>query len=159
MGTAQHQSGRYNLEEEGIVPRAMALLFDTLTGNNNTSSASPSSPLSGGGGGERPITPAPSVSSSTDNTTGTRLRPPSRISMHHHPPTPSPNSNNNNNNTRKFSVKVSFIEIYNEELNDLLNGTPVSERPPITIREDAKGHIYWTGVKEVPVHSMEDVLL
>ncbi|KAI7875331.1 kinesin-domain-containing protein, partial [Lichtheimia hyalospora FSU 10163] len=154
MGTAQHQSGRYNLEEEGIVPRAMALLFDTLTGNNNTPlPSSPSSPL---GGGERPITPAPSVSSSTDNTTGTRLRPPSRISMHHHPPPPP--SSSNNNNTRKFSVKVSFIEIYNEELNDLLNGTPVSERPPITIREDAKGHIYWTGVKEVPVHSMEDVL-
>lgn len=162
MGTAQHQSGRYNLEDEGIVPRAMALLFDTLTGNHTASSTSTSTaaaPSSPPGGGERPITPAPSVSSSTDNTTGTRLRPPSRISMHHHHPPPPPSALPNNNNTRKFSVKVSFIEIYNEELNDLLNGSPVSERPPITIREDAKGHIYWTGVKEVPVHSMEDVLL
>lgn len=132
MGTAQHQSGRYNTDEEGIVPRAMALLFDTLQG---TSTA------------ERPITPAPSISSSTD-TSAKRLRPPSRIAQH----------NGTSNNKQRYTVKVSFIEIYNEELNDLLNAAPAAERPPIHIREDAKGHIYWTGVKEVAVHSTEDVL-
>ncbi|OAD80972.1 hypothetical protein PHYBLDRAFT_90417, partial [Phycomyces blakesleeanus NRRL 1555(-)] len=92
MGTAQH-SGRYNAEEEGIVPRAMAQLFDIL---HQTDSAI--------------------------------IRP------------------------------VSFVEIYNEELIDLLNSAPPGETPPVTIREDSKGHIYWTGVKEVVVHSTDDVL-
>lgn len=41
---------------------------------------------------------------------------------------------------------------------DLLNPAPADERPPVTIREDTKGQIYWTGVKEVPVDSTEDVL-
>ncbi|KAL0092018.1 kif21a protein, partial [Phycomyces blakesleeanus] len=98
MGTAQH-SGRYNAEEEGIVPRAMAQLFDIL---HQTDSAI--------------------------------IRPP------------------------KYTVKVSFVEIYNEELIDLLNSAPPGETPPVTIREDSKGHIYWTGVKEVVVHSTDDVL-
>ncbi|KAI7886775.1 kinesin-domain-containing protein [Lichtheimia hyalospora FSU 10163] len=56
------------------------------------------------------------------------------------------------------SIKVSFIEIYNEEVIDLLSPYPLSERPPITIREDPKGHIYWTGVREMTVHSACDVL-
>ncbi|EIE84868.1 hypothetical protein RO3G_09578 [Rhizopus delemar RA 99-880] len=49
------------------------------------------------------------------------------------------------NNTYRYSVKVSFVEIYNEELIDLLNSAPPHEKPPVTIREDTKGHIYWTG--------------
>lgn len=60
--------------------------------------------------------------------------------------------------TSKCTVKVSFVEIYNEELVDLLNPAPASERPPVTVREDPKGQIYWTGVKEVPVESTDDVL-
>ncbi|KAI9323646.1 P-loop containing nucleoside triphosphate hydrolase protein, partial [Dichotomocladium elegans] len=55
-------------------------------------------------------------------------------------------------------VKVSFIEIYNEELVDLLNPSPVSERPPITIREDVKGQLSLAGVKELPVKRAADVL-
>lgn len=62
------------------------------------------------------------------------------------------------NSTRQSSIKVSFIEIYNEEVIDLLSPHPVSERPLITIREDPKGHIYWTGVCEMTVHSACDVL-
>ncbi|KAI9278514.1 P-loop containing nucleoside triphosphate hydrolase protein, partial [Phascolomyces articulosus] len=58
----------------------------------------------------------------------------------------------------RHTVKVSFVEIYNEELVDLLNPAPPTERPPVTIREDTKGQIYWTGVKEVSVESTEDVL-
>ncbi|KAI9311063.1 P-loop containing nucleoside triphosphate hydrolase protein, partial [Dichotomocladium elegans] len=99
MGTAQHQAGRYNMEEEGIVPRAMALLFDTLAAAGGSALTS----------SDRPITPAPSLSN------------------------------------RKYSVRVSFVEIYNEELIDLLNPAPLNERPPVSIREDAKGHIYWAG--------------
>lgn len=149
MGTAQHQPGRYNEEEEGIVPRAMALLFETLQQQSSS---------------DRPVTPAPSASSSTDTTsTRNRLRPPSRIATHasthqHQQPSLSTSSSSSSALKPKYTVKVSFVEIYNEELNDLLNGAPAHERPPIYIREDAKGHIYWTGVKEVTVHSTEDVL-
>ncbi|KAG0163776.1 hypothetical protein DFQ28_009194 [Apophysomyces sp. BC1034] len=81
-----------------------------------------------------------------------RLRPLSRLS------TPSRSTNSNGQPQNKFSIKVSFVEIYNEELNDLLNAASPTERPPVTIREDTKGHIYWTGVKEVTVHSTDDVL-
>lgn len=62
------------------------------------------------------------------------------------------------NSIGQSSIKVSFIEIYNEEVIDLLSRYPPSERPPITIREDPKGHIYWTGVREMTVHSACDVL-
>ncbi|RUP49764.1 hypothetical protein BC936DRAFT_141534, partial [Jimgerdemannia flammicorona] len=58
----------------------------------------------------------------------------------------------------KYSVKVSFVEIYNEELIDLLNGAPAGERPAVNIREDSKGNIYWTGVREVNVGNTDDVL-
>ncbi|KAI9491597.1 hypothetical protein BDB00DRAFT_874161 [Zychaea mexicana] len=67
-------------------------------------------------------------------------------------------SEHSNSKTSRHSVKVSFVEIYNEELVDLLNPAPPTERPPVTIREDTKGQIYWTGVKEVAVESTEDVL-
>ncbi|KAF1803008.1 P-loop containing nucleoside triphosphate hydrolase protein, partial [Mucor lusitanicus] len=60
-------------------------------------------------------------------------------------PTSSISNNNNNPHKTKFTVKVSFIEIYNEDLHDLLNSAPIDELPPITIREDTKGRIYWTG--------------
>ncbi|KAF7729727.1 hypothetical protein EC973_003805 [Apophysomyces ossiformis] len=127
MGTAQH-SGRFDEEQEGIVPRAMSLLFDLLQQQPDMQPTSPSS----------------SSASSNDLPSFARGLPrsfsrasPSRF---------------------KYTVKVSFVEIYNEDLIDLLNSAPPNERPPVTIREDTKGHIYWTGVKEVAVHSTEDVL-
>ena len=154
MGTAANGNGMNSLDE-GIVPRSMALLFDLLHSNNNDSS-------------NRPISPTSSISSSTStsNKSGSRLRPKSRIANrsshipHVNNNTSNNNNNNNNNNQHKtkFTVKVSFIEIYNEDLHDLLNSAPIDELPPITIREDTKGRIYWTGVKEVLVHSTDDVL-
>ncbi|KAI9032872.1 P-loop containing nucleoside triphosphate hydrolase protein [Phycomyces nitens] len=146
MGTAQH-SGRYNAEEEGIVPRAMAQLFDIL---HQTDSAI-----------IRPVSPTSSVSSSTTATTLSkgRLRPLSRISKTPRISTPSPSPAPPLPSLKpKYTVKVSFVEIYNEELIDLLNSSAPGETPPVTIREDSKGHIYWTGVKEVVVHSTDDVL-
>ncbi|GAA5812785.1 hypothetical protein MFLAVUS_006243 [Mucor flavus] len=136
MGTAA--DGQHNTSDEGIVPRSMALLFDLLN-NNDT----------------RPISPTSSLSSSTSasNKSNSRLRPKSKIGHRtsHIPQVPPINKT-------KFTVKVSFIEIYNEDLHDLLNSAPPEELPPITIREDTKGRIYWTGVKEVLVHSTDDVL-
>ncbi|KAI8096924.1 P-loop containing nucleoside triphosphate hydrolase protein [Halteromyces radiatus] len=137
VGTAHH-TGRQDPEQEGIVPRAMALLFDLLHQNDI-----------------RPTSPATSISSSSlDNTTKGRLRPVSRISY-----TSFNNNNNNNNSKYKYSVKVAFVEIYNEELRDLLNDAPSNARPAITIREDTKGQIYWTGVKEMTVNNTDDVLM
>ncbi|KAL9547751.1 hypothetical protein PS6_006978 [Mucor atramentarius] len=148
MGTAANGNGM-NSVDEGIVPRSMALLFDLLHSSNNDSA-------------NRPISPTPSISSSTStsNKSGSRLRPKSRIANRssHIPHVSNNNNNNNNPHKTKFTVKVSFIEIYNEDLHDLLNSAPIDELPPITIREDTKGRIYWTGVKEVLVHSTDDVL-
>lgn len=55
------------------------------------------------------------------------------------------------------TVKVSYIEIHHEQLNDLLNDKP--ERPTLSVREDAKGQVHWTGVKEMDVRNVNDVLL
>lgn len=88
---------------------------------------------------------ATSASSSVSNGNQRTLRPVSQI--HHQ-----------QKSTYRYSVKVSFVEIYNEELIDLLNSAPPTEKPPVNIREDTKGHIYWTGVKELSVHSTDDVL-
>lgn len=72
-------------------------------------------------------------------------------------PTTTTNIPQNDKSTR-YTVHVSFIEIYNEELIDLLNPASPNERTPVTIREDTKGHIIWTGLKEVPVQNTQDVL-
>ncbi|ORZ19766.1 hypothetical protein BCR42DRAFT_223515 [Absidia repens] len=169
MGTAQH-NGRFDEAEEGIVPRAMIQLFDAL--QQQSFERPPSFLLTSTGSStyhhQRPASPTSSVSSSaTSLSKGSRLRPRSRLS---HVPTPTPtpsrstrissnqSSSPSSSSSFKYTVKVSFVEIYNEELNDLLNDAPTAERPPITIREDTKGHIYWTGVKEVSVESADDVL-
>ncbi|KAI8368049.1 hypothetical protein BD560DRAFT_399164 [Blakeslea trispora] len=120
MGTAQHTDAT-DPEQDGIVPRAMALLFSLLQQQQQGEQSTPTSPRSG-------------------------LRPVSQI------------SSNIASQKYRFSVKVSFVEIYNEDLIDLLNPALPSEKPPVTIREDTKGHIYWTGVKEVTVHNTDDVL-
>ena len=57
---------------------------------------------------------------------------------------------------RKFSMKVSFIEIYNEDLIDLL--CEGEGGPQVMIREDSKGHIYWSGLQEVQVNSVDEVI-
>ncbi|CAO3662344.1 unnamed protein product [Rhizopus stolonifer] len=120
-----------NSIDEGIVPRSMSLLFDLLQDN-------------------RPASPALSVSSSSST---------SRLKSSRSSVTPSFLSQPYNSRpTHRYTVTVSFIEIYNEDLHDLLNSAPPEESPPITIREDTKGNIYWTGVKEVQVSSAEDVL-
>ncbi|KAF9903165.1 hypothetical protein EC991_004111 [Linnemannia zychae] len=56
----------------------------------------------------------------------------------------------------KTAFRVSFVEIYNEDLIDLL--VKGEFRPPVSIREDAKGNIYWTGVQEIVVSSVEEVI-
>jgi hypothetical protein len=128
MGTAQH-TGLPDPEQEGIVPRAMALLFELLQQQHHQHNNN--SPIPSGSDSPKPQR---------------SLRPVSQIQ---HSPQKA---------TYRYSVKVSFVEIYNEELIDLLNSAHPTEKPPVTIREDTKGHIYWTGVKEMSVHNTDDVL-
>ena len=60
--------------------------------------------------------------------------------------------------TRKFSIKVSFIEIYNEDLIDLLGEGEDESRPQVLIREDSKGNILWSGLQEIKVNNVEEVI-
>ena len=53
-------------------------------------------------------------------------------------------------------MRASFIEIYNEELKDLLN--PSTSPKDISIREDADGSIVVAGVKEQVVSSYEETM-
>jgi hypothetical protein len=56
----------------------------------------------------------------------------------------------------KTTFRVSFVELYNEDLIDLL--AKGDYRPQVTIREDTKGTIYWTGVQEIVVTSVEEII-
>lgn len=55
-----------------------------------------------------------------------------------------------------FKAKLSYIEIYNEDLIDLLAGEH-DARPTVQIRED-KGTIIWSGLKEVTVSNAAEVM-
>ena len=51
-------------------------------------------------------------------------------------------------------------QIYNEQLRDLLlpESTPLADRRQVIIREDTKGRILLTGLHEVTINSIEDLL-
>nr|AMS24213.1 kinesin 4-II protein [Marsilea vestita] len=56
----------------------------------------------------------------------------------------------------EFLVKCSFVEIYNEEIKDLLH--PETPSKSIFIREDANGDIILAGVREEVVTSFENMM-
>lgn len=53
-----------------------------------------------------------------------------------------------------WECRISFLELYNEEIIDLLSGSGVS----ISIREERDGRIIWSGVREVKVKSLMEVM-
>lgn len=58
-----------------------------------------------------------------------------------------------------YSIKGSFIEIYNEDLIDLLSlDDSVGGRREVQIREDKDGHIIWGGLREVNVRNPNEVM-
>ncbi|KAF2120691.1 kinesin [Lophiotrema nucula] len=61
---------------------------------------------------------------------------------------------------KNWQMKATYVEIYNEQLRDLLlpDSTPAHERPAVTIRENQKGRILLTGLNEVPINSVDDLL-
>ncbi len=57
-----------------------------------------------------------------------------------------------------YSIKGSFIEIYNEDLLDLLTDDTPGGRREVQIREDKDGHIIWGGLREVNVRNAAEVM-
>ncbi|RUS22443.1 hypothetical protein BC937DRAFT_89158 [Endogone sp. FLAS-F59071] len=58
-----------------------------------------------------------------------------------------------------YQVYVSFLELYNEDLVDLLNPQKKANgEQTVSIREDKQGNIYWAGVREELVNSPEELL-
>ncbi|KAI8603695.1 hypothetical protein EDD21DRAFT_294898, partial [Dissophora ornata] len=58
----------------------------------------------------------------------------------------------------EYQVYVSFLELYNEELIDLLQTQPRTRKDTIQVREDGFGGISWQGVKEQQVTSAQELL-
>lgn len=52
-----------------------------------------------------------------------------------------------------WECRLSFLELYNEEIIDLLSGTGVS----ITVREE-NGRIVWSGIREIKVKTLSEVM-
>ncbi|KAM0428547.1 hypothetical protein ACHAPT_006907 [Fusarium lateritium] len=61
---------------------------------------------------------------------------------------------------RNWSLRATYVEIYNEQLRDLLvpETTPLNERGNVAIREDTKGNIILTGLRQVEINSVEDLM-
>ncbi|KAF2196763.1 kinesin [Delitschia confertaspora ATCC 74209] len=91
---------------------------------------------------------------SGNRASGSGIRAPSRISMGGVQSFARPSVNKN------WQLKATYVEIYNEQLRDLLlpETTQAHERPTVSVREDAKGRILLTGLTQVPINSVEDLL-
>lgn len=63
---------------------------------------------------------------------------------------------NQHDNNAVYSVRVSFLELYNEDIIDLLNSG--KENASITIRENTNGNISWSGVHEESIQGSVDLL-
>jgi len=53
-----------------------------------------------------------------------------------------------------WECRLSFLELYNEEIIDLLSGSGVQ----ISIREERDGRIIWSGVREAKVRNLAEVM-
>ncbi|KAJ9138602.1 Kinesin family protein [Pleurostoma richardsiae] len=61
---------------------------------------------------------------------------------------------------KDWTLKATYVEIYNEQLRDLLipEHTPANERSQVMIREDTKGNILLTGLRQVEINSVDDLM-
>ena len=62
------------------------------------------------------------------------------------------------NQNVEFLVKVSYMELYNEQLFDLLSGKPRREVNIVDIREDGNKGIKIPGLTETPITSVEEAM-
>lgn len=62
-----------------------------------------------------------------------------------------------------YSMKVSFLELYNEDITDLLaqedysKSTEDKQKKPISLMEDGKGCVVVRGLEEEAVYSANDI--
>lgn len=56
-----------------------------------------------------------------------------------------------------YEMNVSFLEIYNEELVDLLAAAAGVRAMPLTIRQEGSGEIVLAGLREQPIATIDDV--
>lgn len=61
---------------------------------------------------------------------------------------------------KTWQLKATYVEIYNEQLRDLLlpDQQQQFERAPVTIREDQKGNIILTGLQQIDINSVDDLM-
>lgn len=66
----------------------------------------------------------------------------------------------NNLGDRNWALTATYVEIYNETLRDLLvaDTTPLNDRTSVAIREDVKGNIILTGLHQVDITCVDDLL-
>ena len=64
------------------------------------------------------------------------------------------------NREKNWTLRASYVEIYNEQLRDLLvpEHIPMHEREQVGIRQDTKGNIILTGLRHVEVNSVEELM-
>ncbi|KAI1653671.1 chromosome-associated kinesin KIF4B [Daldinia decipiens] len=89
-------------------------------------------------------------SRSSNRSSMSQLRTPARYSLQ----TPTPKSEKN------WQLKATYVEIYNEQLRDLLvpDHFHQYERSNVTIREDQKGNIILTGLQQIDINSVDDLM-
>lgn len=62
-----------------------------------------------------------------------------------------------------YSMKVTFLELYNEDITDLLspedNSRSIEEKQkkPVTLMEDGKGSVILRGLEEESVYSVNEI--
>ncbi|KAI7678630.1 kinesin-domain-containing protein, partial [Hortaea werneckii] len=73
---------------------------------------------------------------------------------------PSISSHGRGGGSKNWELKASYVEIYNEQLRDLLlpDHIPQSDRSQVAIREDTRGRILLTGLTQLPINSVDDLL-
>ena len=86
---------------------------------------------------------------SSNRNSMSQLRTPARYSIQSMPKT-----------EKNWQLKATYVEIYNEQLRDLLLPDHIQqhERNPVTIREDQKGNIILTGLRQVEINSVDDLM-
>ncbi|CAG8437799.1 7773_t:CDS:2 [Diversispora eburnea] len=59
---------------------------------------------------------------------------------------------------RKYSMRISFVEINDEKIIDLLSEDNDKIKPQILIRDESNGQILWSGLQEIKVNSLEEAI-
>ncbi|KAF2856174.1 kinesin family protein-like protein [Plenodomus tracheiphilus IPT5] len=90
---------------------------------------------------------------SSNRASSSGIRAPSRLSGMH-------NISTKSSANKNWQLKATYVEIYNEHLRDLLLPEHVSlgERPQVNIREDRDGRILLTGLTQMSINSVDDLL-